>query len=114
MSSDWQRSLVTLAATVLTVVTVAALYWAKSIFVPVALAIFLAFLLYPPVMWLQHRGMGRTLAVIVMVGTVVLIAIGVGIGVSHQVVALADTLPDRRDAIKSKVAAAKTWLVGDG
>lgn len=114
MSSDWQRSLVTLAATILTVITVAVLYWAKAIFVPVALAIFLAFVLYPPVMWLQHRGLGRTLAVIVMVGTVVLVALGIGFGVAHQVVALAETLPDRKDAIKAKVAAAKTWVVGDG
>ena len=44
----------------------------------------------------------------------VLAAIGIGIGVTHQVVALADTLPDRKDAIKAKVAAAKTWIVGDG
>jgi len=114
MSSDCQRSLVTLAATVLAVVTVAALYWAKSIFVPVALAIFLAFVLYPPVLWLQHRGLGRTPAVIVMVGSVVLVAIGIGIGITHQVVELASTLPDRRDSIKAKVAAAKTWVVGDG
>jgi predicted PurR-regulated permease PerM/methylmalonyl-CoA mutase cobalamin-binding subunit len=114
MSSDWQRSLVTLAATILTVITVAVLYWAKAIFIPVALAIFLAFVLYPPVMWLQHRGLGRTLAVIVMVGTVVMVALGIGFGVAHQVVALADTLPDRQDAIKSKVVAAKNWVVGNG
>ena len=114
MSSDWQRSLVSLAATILTVVTVAVLYWAKAIFIPVALAIFLAFVLYPPVMWLQHRGLGRTLAVLVMVGAVVMVAVGIGIGVTHQVVALADTLPDRKDAIKAKVAAARTWVVGDG
>jgi predicted PurR-regulated permease PerM/methylmalonyl-CoA mutase cobalamin-binding subunit len=114
MSSDWQRSLVNLAATILTVVTVAVLYWAKAIFIPVALAIFLAFVLYPPVMWLQHRGLGRTLAVLVMVGAVVLAVVGIGIGVTHQIVALADTLPDRKDAIKAKVAAARTWVVGDG
>jgi predicted PurR-regulated permease PerM len=114
MSSDWQRSLVILAATVLTVTIIAALYWAKSIFVPVALAIFLAFVLYPPVMWLQHRGLGRTGAVIVMVGAVVLVAIGIGIGVAHQFVSLANTLPDRRDAIMAKVAAARSWVVGDG
>jgi predicted PurR-regulated permease PerM len=114
MSSDWQRSLVNLAATILTVITIAVLYWAKAIFIPVALAIFLAFVLYPPVMWLQHRGLGRTVAVIVMVGAVVLVAVGIGVGVTHQVVALADTLPDRKDAIKAKVAAARTWVVGDG
>jgi predicted PurR-regulated permease PerM len=114
MSSDWQRSLVTLAATVVTVVTIALLYWAKSIFIPLALAIFLAFVLYPPVMWLQHRGLGRTLAVIVMVGAVMLAALAIGVAVTHQVVELANTLPDRREDIKAKVAAAKNWLVGNG
>lgn len=114
MSSDWQRSLVTLAATVLTVVIIAVLYWARSIFIPVALAIFLAFVLYPPVAFLHRRGLGRTPAVVVMVGAVVLVAVGIGIGVTHQIVMLADTLPDRKDAIKAKVATAKTWIVGDG
>jgi len=114
MSSDWQRSLVTLAATVLTVTIIAVLYWAKSIFIPVALAIFLAFVLYPPVMWLQRRGLGRTFAVAVMVGTVLLVASGIGIGVTHQIVTLADTLPDRKDAIKAKVVAARAWVVGEG
>jgi predicted PurR-regulated permease PerM len=114
MTSDWQRSLVTLAATVVTLAIVALLYWAKSILVPVALAIFLAFVLYPPVMSLQRRGLGRTFAVIVMVSAVLLIATGIGIVITHQVVTLADTLPDRKDAIKSKVAAARNWIVGDG
>jgi predicted PurR-regulated permease PerM len=114
MPSDWQRSLVTLTGIVLVVVTVAFLYWAKSIFVPIALAIFLAFVLYPPVMWLQYRGLGRTLAVIVMVGAVVLAAAGIGFAVTHQVVSLAQTLPDRKDAIKAKVAEARDWIVGDG
>jgi predicted PurR-regulated permease PerM len=114
MSSDWQRSLVTLAATVVTVAIIAVLYWARSIFIPVALAIFLAFVLYPPVAWLHKRGLGRTAAVVVMVGTVVLVAVGIGAGVTHQIVMLADTLPDRKDAIKSKVTTARGWLVGDG
>ena len=60
MTSDWQRSLVTLAGVTVAVVIIAALYWAKSIFIPVALAIFLAFVLYPPVMWLHRHGLGRT------------------------------------------------------
>ena len=38
-----------LSATAVVVATVAALYWAQIIFVPITLAIFLAFLLTPPV-----------------------------------------------------------------
>ena len=114
MSSDWQRALVTLAATVLTVVIIAVLYWARSIFIPVALAIFLAFVLYPPVAYLHRRGLGRTPAVVVMVGVVGLVAVGIGIGVTHQFIMLTDTFADQKEAIKSKVSTAKTWIVGDG
>jgi predicted PurR-regulated permease PerM len=114
MPSDWQRSLVTLASTVVIAVLVAALYWGRAIFIPVALAIFLAFVLGPLVVWVQRRGVGRTTAVIAVVSVVLLASIGIGAVVTQQVVALAETLPDRKDAIKAKVVSAKTWLVGDG
>jgi predicted PurR-regulated permease PerM/methylmalonyl-CoA mutase cobalamin-binding subunit len=114
MSTDWQRSLMTLAATVVTAVIVLVLYWARSIFIPVALAIFLAFVLSPIVSRLQRRGLGRSPAVILTVGIVLLASIGIGAIITHQVVMLADTLPDRKDAIKEKVANAKMWLVGNG
>ncbi len=114
MSTDWQRSLMTLAATVVTAVIVLALYWARSIFIPIALAIFLAFVLSPIVARLQRRGFGRSLSVILTVGIVLLTTIGIGAVVTQQVVTLADTLPDRKEAIKAKVASAKAWLVGDG
>ena len=93
MTSDWQRSLITLAATVVAVAIVALLYWARSIFIPISLAIFLAFVLYPPVSWLHRRGWGRTLAVITVVGLVLLLTIGIGAVVTHQVVMVAETLP---------------------
>jgi predicted PurR-regulated permease PerM len=114
MSSVWQRSLVTLTATVVTVVIIAVLYWARSVFIPVTLAIFLAFVLYPAVSWLHRRGLGRTPAVVVVVGLVLLLSAGIGVAVAHQIVTLADTLPDRKDAIKAKVVSAKEWLIGDG
>ena len=114
MSSDWQRSLVTLTATVVTVTIIAVLYWARSIFIPVALAIFLAFVLYPPVAWLHRRGLGRTPAVVVMVAVVLLVATGIGFVVTHQVMRLPETLTDRADVIKAKVATARTWIVGSG
>lgn len=114
MASDWQRALVTLTVTVVTVVVVALLYWARSIFIPVALAIFLAFVLGPVVAWLQRHRFGRTPAVILTVGLVVVTTLGIGTAVALQVSQLADTLPDRKEAITEKVAAAKRWVVGDG
>jgi predicted PurR-regulated permease PerM len=114
MRSDWQRSFITLAATVLTITVVAILYWARSILIPITLAVFMAFILGPLVAWLQHRGLGRTISVLLVVGLVILGSVGVGGVVTHQVVLIADTLPDREEAIKEKVAAAKEWLVGGG
>ncbi|HEV3436119.1 MAG TPA: AI-2E family transporter [Gemmata sp.] len=114
MPSDWQRSLITLAVTVLTIAAVAILYWARSILIPITLAIFMAFILGPLVAWLQHRGLGRTLSVLLVVSLVLLGSVAVGGAVARQVVVIADTLPDREEAIKENVAAAKEWLVGSG
>jgi predicted PurR-regulated permease PerM len=113
-SSEWQRALVTLAATVVTMTVVAVLFWARAIFIPVALAVFLAFVLAGPVARVQRWGLGRTPAVVAVVGVVLLVTLGVGAMIVHEVVALADTLPDRTEAIKAKVQAARDWVVGDG
>ena len=114
MSSEWQRSLTTLTAAVVTAIVIALLYWARSIIVPVALAIFMAFVLGPVVMRLQRRGLGRGFAVVLTVGMVGVMTLGVGALVTQQVAKLVRTLPDRAEAIKAKVATAKEWLVGDG
>ncbi len=114
MSSDWQRSLTTLTATVVTVAVVALLYWARSIFIPIALSIFLAFVLNPVVARLQRRGLWRTPAVLLTVGLALLVTAGVGALVTQQITRLAATLPDRAETIKAKVTAAKEWVVGNG
>lgn len=114
MPSVTQRALVALTATVITIALLALLYWARSIFIPVALAIFLAFVLGPVVAWLQRRRLGRTPSVIVVVATVVATAFGVGFVVTQQMASLAETLPDRREAIKAKLTEAKRQFSGDG
>ncbi|VTT97797.1 abc transporter permease : Uncharacterized protein OS=Nitrosomonas sp. AL212 GN=NAL212_2698 PE=4 SV=1: UPF0118 [Gemmataceae bacterium] len=112
-ASDWQRAVVTLSATVVAVVVVLSLYVARSVFIPIALAIFLAFILGPVVTRLQRRGLNRTLSVILTVSIVMSGAAGVGVLVAQQVGRLAQTLPDRADAIKAKVAEARAWVTGD-
>jgi predicted PurR-regulated permease PerM len=111
---DWQRALIALSATVVAVAIVAALYWARSILIPVALAIFLTFVLSPAVAWIQRRGLGRTPAVFVVIGTAILTAVGVGTVVTQQMAALSETLPDRRDQILDKITMLKQWVAGNG
>ena len=113
-ASDWQRAVVTLSATVVAVVVVTALYVARSVFIPIALSIFLAFILGPVVARLQRRGLNRTLSVILTVGIVMSSMVGVGALVAQQVFRLGADLPNRAEAIKGKVATVKEWFSGDG
>ncbi len=113
-ATDWQRSVVTLSATVVTVVVILALYFARSVFIPIALSIFLAFVLAPVVSRLQRRGFGRSVSVLLTVGIVLVVVTGVGTLIIQQVGRLPSTLADRGDAIKAKVATAKTWIAGEG
>ena len=91
---------VTFAGCVLVVVV---LYWAQAVFVPIALAILLTFVLTPPVTWLQ-RWIGRVPAVLAMV-TLVFTVLGLaGWGLARQMDHLAEDLPRYRVNILAKIA----------
>jgi predicted PurR-regulated permease PerM len=111
---DWQRALIALSATVVGLAVIGVLYWARSIFIPLALAVFLAFVLSPAVAWVQRRGLGRTPAVLVVVAFAILLVGGIGAGVAQQMAALSNTLPDRRDQILQKITTLKQWIAGNG
>jgi len=100
---QWQRALVALAATVIGVVVVSALYWAQVVFIPLALAIFLAFLLNPLVRVLQRRGLGRVPSVVVVVLLAALFLGGLGALVTWQATGLVSKLPDYTTNIQGKI-----------
>ncbi len=110
---EWQRALTTMSGVAVFGVVVAALYWARSIFIPVALAVFFTFVMSPVVAWLQRRGLGRLPAVIGTVALGVLAAALVGGLVAWQLASLSQTLPDQAPKIMAKLAGAKHWLVGE-
>jgi len=98
----WQRALIILTGTVVGVVVVTILYWAQSIFIPVALAAFLTFLLNPLVSWLRQRGIARAPAVISTVG---LAALGLGLVVwvvTTQISGLLRELPEYSQNMREK------------
>ncbi len=44
---NWQRSVIILTVTVVSVTAITVLYWGQAVFIPVALATYLTFLLSP-------------------------------------------------------------------
>ena len=99
----WQLALVILTGTVVGVVVVTCLYWAQTVFIPVALAVFLTVLLAPLVAVLQRRGLRRlpSVLLVVMLAAAVL---GGGVWlVTAQIASLAGEVPKYTENITDKV-----------
>lgn len=99
----WQRALIVLTGTVVGVVVVSCLYWAQRVLIPVALAVFLTFLLAPLVSFLQRRRLGRTLSVALVVLLAALLLGGVVWLVTVEVRSIAGELPRYTENIKTKI-----------
>jgi predicted PurR-regulated permease PerM len=97
---SFQRVLVLLGGFVL---VIACLYWAQRIFMPLALALLLTFILSPLMMWLQRRGLPRGLAVTM----VVVLAAGLFGGAAWVLTAetrsFLHELPNRQKDIEAKI-----------
>lgn len=87
------------------VVCVAALYFARSVLIPLALAILLAFLLRPLVNWMQRCHLGRTGPVVLSVLLAICLFGGVGWVVFDQAMNLAAQLPEYQATISKKIEA---------
>ena len=101
-------TLITVAA------TVAALYFGKDIFLPLAVAVLLTFALAPVVSWLRGLRLPRLAAVIAVV-IAAFVAIGLfGAVVTAQLGVLAQNLPLYQSNIEAKVRIVKDANVGEG
>jgi predicted PurR-regulated permease PerM len=99
-TSSWQRAFLIPGSIIL---AVAALYFARSVLIPVVLAILLAFVLNPLVAALQRRGAPRVLAVTLVIVLGLAAVGGVGFVVVSQVRNLALDLPRHKDEIAEKL-----------
>jgi predicted PurR-regulated permease PerM len=84
---------------------VAALYWGRSVLLPLALAALFSFILTPAVLWLERHRLRRSLAVLVVVVLVFAVLVGLGYFLTLQVGQLAEQLPQHTQTIKAKVDA---------
>jgi predicted PurR-regulated permease PerM len=85
------------------VICVAALYFARSVLVPIALAVLFAFLLAPLVNLLQRAHLGRTGPVIVVVLLIAGLLTGLGWLVFNQAISLTTQIPNYRTTISRKI-----------
>jgi predicted PurR-regulated permease PerM/CheY-like chemotaxis protein len=85
------------------VLITACLYWARMVLIPLSLAILLTFILTPAVAALQRRGLGRLLAVVLVVIFSLMLLSGIGYLITRQINALVVNLPNYKDEIVKKV-----------
>jgi predicted PurR-regulated permease PerM len=85
------------------VLIIATLYLAKSVLIPLALAMLLAFLLSPVVSLLQRHGLNLVLAVILVVLLTFSFLGGIGWVVARQFISLTQELPQYQNNIKQKI-----------
>ena len=99
----WQRALFLLSGAAVAAVVVALLYLAKTILVPIVLAVFLTLVLAPVVSQLHRWGIGRAPAVIAVVLTVAFGLIALLWLLTSQITNVVAELPKYSDNIRDKI-----------
>jgi predicted PurR-regulated permease PerM len=89
-------------------VTIALLYFGREIFIPVALAFVLSFLLTPLVSWIQKLHISRVPAVLIVMTLCLTMTVIVGWKVADQLVEITTHLGDYRTNIERKIWALRS------
>ena len=110
---DPARTLDTMATVVIVILAVGTLYFAREILVPIAIAILLSFVLAPFVKALRAIGLGKTIAVGLVVCSTFLVAVGVGAILAKQIGDLAADAPRYQVTAGVKVAAIRDFAANN-
>jgi predicted PurR-regulated permease PerM/methanogenic corrinoid protein MtbC1 len=104
--------------TLVTLVTVAlvvtGLYVAREVVLPLALASLLMFILTPPAVWLEHHGVRRVPAVLLVTALACGVAGGIGWVVVSQLKDLARTLAADEARLVNRIHFAQRWVGQEG
>jgi predicted PurR-regulated permease PerM len=96
------------------VITIAALYFGREVFVPLALAVLLSFALGPPVLLLRRWHINRVLAVIAVVVLAFSVILGIGALIGSQLAHLAENLPGYQTNITEKIHSLRDTTTSSG
>jgi len=114
-SADEVMALLSAVATaILAVIIVAMLYFGREIFVPIALAILLSFVLAPVVVILQRMRVPRGLAVVSVAILAFLLIFAMGSLLATQLTQLAGDLPRYQSTISEKIQSFRDTKAGRG
>ena len=100
------------AGAIIVCLTIAALYFAREILVPLAFALTLTFLLTPAVALLQRLHIGRVVSVLATVLVSIAVAGGIGWVIASQLVDVANQLPLYNQNIHAKIEAFHVPVTG--
>jgi predicted PurR-regulated permease PerM len=103
LQPDQTGTLEMLATLFLIAFVVAMLYVGREIFIPIAIAILVSFVLSPPILLLRRWGLGRVFSVLTVVFTALVIAFSVSAVLTRQVSELAVDLPLYQGTINAKL-----------
>jgi predicted PurR-regulated permease PerM len=96
------------------VIAIAALYFGREVFIPIALAVLLSFALGPPVLLLRRWHINRVLAVIVVVVLAFSVILGIGTLIGSQLAQLAENLPGYQYNITEKIHSLRDTTTSSG
>src|SRR5580700_2056385 len=100
-----EQALILLSGIVVAVAAIGFLYWAQKVLIPIAMALFFAFVLNPVVMQFQRWRFPRVLAVCAVTLLAAAVILGFGWLVVSQVSGLLGELPSYTKNIKKKLEA---------
>jgi predicted PurR-regulated permease PerM len=102
------------ASAILAALLIAALYFGREIFVPIALAILLSFVLAPLVGLLQRARIPRGFAVVSVVVLAFMIIFGLGTLIANQLNQLAGDLPVYQSTMREKIKSVRGATASSG
>ena len=103
MANDEQFRSTRAFAWIAMLLAIAALYFARKVFIPLALAVLLSFLLGPLVVFLRHLKLNRVFSVVVLVGMACALVGFIAWLMAAQVYDLAEKLPLYQSNIQKKL-----------
>lgn len=101
-------------AYIIAALTVAALYYGQALFIPLALAMLLAFAMTPGINWLRRRGLPKLVAAFLMLAVFLSIVASVGGVIASQTVTLVEDLPKHEATLREKIASIRGMSSGSG
>ncbi|HEY2588110.1 MAG TPA: AI-2E family transporter [Tepidisphaeraceae bacterium] len=101
-AADWGAKVLRFITFATVFLVVAALYFGSEIFIPLALAILLSFLLTPAVRWFEKWKLPRIAATLIVVAIGGALVCSIGYVVYHQFVSVVEELPQYRGELSAK------------